>query len=163
MAARGSVEVRSAIFTLAGSDNREPLPYVLQTLVQEFEEATGIETCLVLPPLLALPDVEVSSVVERVVREALANVRKHAQATMVLVSLSSNGGTLMAAVQDNGVGIPTSQLEDVMAGDGYHIGIFTLRTMVERVGGQLTLLNGEEGGLVLKAQLPLQRDGVAVE
>ena len=163
MAARGSVEVRSAIFTLAGSDNREPLPYVLQTLVQEFEEATGIETCLVLPPLLALPDVEVSSVVERVVREALANVRKHAQATMVLVSLSSNGGTLMAAVQDNGVGIPASQLEDVMAGDGYHIGVFTLRTMVERAGGQLTLLNGEEGGLVLKAQLPLQRDGVAVE
>ena len=163
MAARGSVEVRSAIFTLAGSDNREPLPYVLQTLVQEFEEATGIETCLVLPPLLALPDVEVSSVVERVVREALANVRKHAQATMVLVSLSSNGGTLMAAVQDNGVGIPTSQLEDVMAGDGYHIGVFTLRTMVERAGGQLTLLNGEEGGLVLKAQLPRQRDGVAVE
>jgi len=163
MAARGSVEVRSAIFTLAGSDNREPLPYVLQTLVQEFEEATGIETCLVLPALLALPDVEVSSVVERVVREALANVRKHAQATMVLVSLSSNGRTLMAAVQDNGVGIAISQLEDVMAGDGYHIGLFTLRTMVERAGGQLTLLNGEEGGLVLKAQLPLQRDGVAVE
>ena len=163
MAARGSVEVRSAIFTLAGSDNREPLPYVLQTLVQEFEEATGIETCLVLPPQLVLPDVEVSSVVERVVREALANVRKHAQATMVLVSLSSSGGTLMAAVQDNGVGIPTSQLEDVMAGDGYHIGVFTLRTMVERAGGQLTLLNGEEGGLLLKAQLPLQRDGVAVE
>jgi sensor histidine kinase regulating citrate/malate metabolism len=66
-------------------------------------------------------------------------------------------------VQDNGVGIPACQLVDVMQGDGYHIGVFTLRTMVERAGGQLTLMNGEEGGLVLKAQLPLQRDGVAVE
>jgi len=161
MAARGSVEVRSAIFTLAGSADQEPLPYVLQALAQEFEEVTAIETCLVLPPQMTLPDVELCSVVERVVREALANVRKHAQATMVLVSLSFNSGALIATVQDNGVGIPSCQLADVMQGDGYHIGIFTLRTMVERAGGQLTLMNGEEGGLVLKAQLPLQRDGVS--
>jgi two-component system NarL family sensor kinase len=94
-------------------------------------------------------------VVVRVVQEALANVCKHAQATMVLVSLSSNNGTLTVTVQDNGVGIPLSRLPDVMQGDGYHLGVFTLRTMVERAGGRLSLTNGEEGGLVLKAQLPL--------
>jgi len=44
-----------------------------------------------------------------------------------------------------------------MRGDGYHAGILTLHTMVERAGGKLSLINGEEGGLVLKAQLPLPR------
>ncbi len=158
MAARGSVEVRSAIFSLARSTNREPLPYMLQTLVQEFEEAMAIETCLVLPPQLALPDIELCGVVVRVVQEALANVRKHAQATMVLVSLSSDDDTLTVTVQDDGAGIAPSRLADVMQGDGYHAGIFTLRTMVERAGGRLSLMNGEEGGLVLKVQLPLPRD-----
>jgi signal transduction histidine kinase len=158
LAARGSAEVRSAIFTLAGSTEREPLPYVLQTLVEEFEGATGIETCLVLPPQLALPCVELRGAVVRVVREALANVRKHAQATMVLVSLSCGDGTLTITVQDNGVGIAPSRLLAVMQGDGYHAGIFTMCTMLDRAGGGLTLMNGEEGGLVLKAQLPLSMD-----
>ncbi|HEY68683.1 MAG TPA: GAF domain-containing protein [Thermoflexia bacterium] len=157
MAARGSAEVRSVIFTLAHSADREPLSSALQTLVREFEEATGIETCLLLPPQLTLPDIELRGVAMRVVQEALANVRKHAQATMVLVSLSSGNGALTVTVQDNGVGIPPSRLPDVMRGDGYHAGILTLHTMVERAGGKLSLINGEEGGLVLKAQLPLPR------
>ena len=158
MAARGSVEGRSAIFTLAGSTDREPLPYALQTLVQEFEEATAIETCLVLPPQLALSDAKLRNVIVRFVREALSNVRKHARAGLALVSLSSDGGVLTATVQDNGVGIAPCLLPQVGWGDGCHLGISTLRTMVEHSGGQLTLMNGEEGGLVIKAQLPLPRD-----
>jgi len=158
MAARGSVEVRSAIFALARSTTQGPLSHTLQTLVQEFEETTTIETCLVLPPQLTFPDIELRGVVVRVVQEALANVRKHAQATMVLVSLASDDDTLTVTVQDDGAGIPPVRLPDVMQGDGYHAGVFTLRTMVERAGGRLSLTNGEEGGLVLKAQLPLPRD-----
>ncbi|MDY7080277.1 MAG: GAF domain-containing protein [Chloroflexota bacterium] len=157
LAAQGSAEVRSAIFTLARSTDREPLSCALQTLVRGFEEATGIETCLLLPPQLAPPDVELRDVVVRVVQEALANARKHAQATMVLVSLSSNSDTLTVTVQDNGIGIPPSRLPTVMQGSGYHLGLFTMRTMVERAGGRLSLTNGEEGGLVLKTQLPLPR------
>ncbi|MDY6877828.1 MAG: GAF domain-containing protein [Chloroflexota bacterium] len=158
MAARGSMEVRSAIFALARSTDQEPLPYVLQTLVQEFEEATAIETCLVLSHQLVLQDIELRSIVVRVVQEALANVCKHAHANMVLVSLSASSDTLTVTVQDNGVGLPLSRLSDVMQGDGYHAGIFTLRKMVERASGKLSLTNGEEGGLVLKAQLPLLQD-----
>ena len=156
MTAKGSVEVRSAIFALARSaDDQETLLCVLQTLIQEFEEATGIETCLILPDQLTLPDIELRGVAARVVQESLANVRKHAQATMVMVSLSISNDTLTVTVQDNGVGISPSRLPDAMRGDGYHAGVFTLRTMVERAGGQLKLMNGDEGGMILKAHLPL--------
>jgi signal transduction histidine kinase len=163
MVAEGSARVRSAIFELARNTGQEPLSSALQTLLQEFEEATAIETCLVLPPQLALPDLALRGMVVDVVREALSNVRKHAQATMVLVGLASTDDALTVTVQDNGVGIPPPRLPDVMQGDGYHVGIFTLRTLVERAGGQLMLLNGEEGGLVLKAQMPLLGDRVEGE
>jgi signal transduction histidine kinase len=158
MAGQGSAGVRSAIFELACNRDQEPLSSALQTLVQEFEEATGIETCLILPPQLTPLDIELRGVAISVVQEALANVRKHAQATMVLVSVSSSDETLTVTVQDNGVGIPPAHLTSVMEGDGYHAGVFTLRAMVEQTSGQLTLMNGEEGGLVLKAKLSLQRD-----
>ncbi len=156
MTAKGSVEVRSAIFALARSaDDQETLPCVLQTLTQEFEEATGIETCLVLPDDLAIPDIALRGMAVRIVQESLANVRKHAQANMVMVSLSISNGTLTVTVQDNGVGISPSRLPDAMRGDSYHAGVFTLRTMLERAGGRLKLMNGDEGGMILKAQLPL--------
>lgn len=155
LATQGSVEVRRAIFALTRSVREEGLCYVLRTLVEEFEANTGIETCLVLPPGLTLPHARAYDVVMRVVQEALSNVRKHAQATMVLVSLSASNDTLTVAVQDNGIGIAEANLLRTSGADGHHAGILTLRTAVERLGGKLSLVNGEEEGLVLKAQLPL--------
>lgn len=156
MAAQGSMEVRNAIFALAYGVRQEDLRYLLQTLVEGFEETTGIETCLVLPSGLVVADAHVRNAVVRVVQEALSNVRKHAQATMVLVNLSTGEGTLTVTVQDNGVGVAPERLAELAAGHGYHAGLLTLRTMLERAGGQLSLVNGEEGGLLLRAQMPLQ-------
>ena len=155
LATQGSVEVRRAIFALTRSVREEGLGYVLRTLVEEFEANTGIETCLVLPPGLTLPGARACDAVMRVVQEALANVRKHAQASMVLVNLSDNNETLTVTVQDNGVGISAQGLRQAMDENAHHAGLWTLRTTVERLGGRLSLINGEEEGLVLKAQLPL--------
>jgi len=155
MTTQGSVEVRGAIFALTRSVREEGLGYVLRTLVEEFEANTGIETCLVLPPGLALPSARACDAVMRVVQEALSNVRKHAHASMVLVNLSASNDTLTITVQDNGIGISPQNLRQTMVEDAHHAGILTLRTTVERLGGRLSLANGEEEGLVLKAQLPL--------
>jgi len=154
LSAQGSSEVRNAIFALSQSDGQDTLSCALRTLVQEFEDTTAIETCLVLPPRLAVPNTQLRNAVIRVVQEALANVRKHAQATMVLVTLSCNRDELVVTIQDDGVGIPPSHLPIVLQGDGYHFGISTTRTMVEKAGGRLSLANGDEGGLIVKAWLP---------
>jgi signal transduction histidine kinase len=155
LATQGSVEVRRAIFALTRSVQEEGLGYILRTLVEEFEANTGIETCLVLPPDLVLPTARACDAVMRIVQEALANVRKHARATMVLVNVSAGSETLTVTVQDNGIGISPQDLRQAMDENGHQAGIVTLRTMVERLGGRLSLVNGEEEGLVLKAQLPL--------
>jgi signal transduction histidine kinase len=161
LATQGSVEVRRAIFALTRSVQEEGLGYVLRTLVEEFEANTGIETCLVLPPGLALPSARACDAVMRIVQEALSNVRKHARATMVLVNLSAGSENLTVTVQDNGIGISPQDLRQTMDESGRQVGLVTLRTMVERLGGRLSLVNGEEEGLVLKAQLPLPCQGRA--
>ncbi|HOR00653.1 MAG TPA: GAF domain-containing protein [Anaerolineae bacterium] len=159
MAALGSMEVRSAIFALANDLRQEDLRYVLQTLVEEFQEATGIEACLVLPPGLAVAEGRARNAAARVVQEGLSNVRKHAQATMVLVNLASSDRLLTVTLQDNGSGIPPARLAGVMHGRGYHAGLLTLSRMLERIGGRLSLANGEEGGLLLRAEIPLPDAG----
>jgi len=155
LSAQGSIEVRNAIFALSQDNGRETLASALRTLVQEFEESTAIETCLVLPPQLTIHDTKLKTVAVRVVQEALANVRKHANATMVLVALSSAQDGLVVTIQDDGVGIPSSRLSRVMQGDTCHFGVRTMRTMLERVGGQLDLSRGDEGGLIVKGWLPM--------
>jgi signal transduction histidine kinase len=110
LATQGSMEVRRAIFALTRSVREEGLCYVLRTLVEESEANTGIETCLVMPPGLALPHTRAYAVVMRVVQEALSNVRKHGQATMVLVNLAASDDTLTVTVQDNGIGMPVADL-----------------------------------------------------
>ena len=153
--AQGSTEVRNAIFALSQDNGQETLPCALRTLIQDFEESTAIETCLVLPPRRTTPNTQLGTIVVRVVQEALANVHKHAHATMVLVTLSCTEGRLVITIQDNGVGIPSSRLSRVMQGNACHFGIHTMRTMVERVGGQLSLLSSDEGGLIVKGWLPM--------
>jgi signal transduction histidine kinase len=88
---------------LEGADQ---LPDALAALVERFRRDTGMSARFVgtgggvaLPPKTALE-------VVRIVQEALANVRRHAQAHNVLVSLHGGNGHWRLVVEDDGCGFP---------------------------------------------------------
>lgn len=83
----------------------------------------------------------VASVVERVVREGLSNVVKHAGATLAVVTVDKLGAYATVDIYDNGRGITGPE--------GY--GLKGLRARVEEAGGDLTV-----EGNVLAASLPLE-------
>ncbi|UUA89837.1 histidine kinase [Corynebacterium genitalium ATCC 33030] len=83
----------------------------------------------------------VASVVERVVREGLSNVVKHAGATLAVVTVDKLGAHATVDIYDNGRGITGPE--------GY--GLKGLRARVEEAGGDLTV-----EGNVLAASLPLE-------
>ena len=83
----------------------------------------------------------VASVVERVVREGLSNVVKHAGATLTVVTVDKLGAHATVDIYDNGRGITGPE--------GY--GLKGLRARVEEAGGDLTV-----EGNVLAASLPLE-------
>jgi two-component system nitrate/nitrite sensor histidine kinase NarX len=71
----------------------------------------------------------------QIVREALNNVARHAQAGSVQVKLLGDGETLRIVVQDNGVGF---DLRSVGA-DQRHLGTILMHERAQRSGGSLTI------------------------
>jgi PAS domain S-box-containing protein len=87
-------------------------------------------------------------VLYRVAREALVNVRKHANASRVWVHLGNvEGGTLLR-VEDDGSGV---RAED---GDEPHYGVSMMRERAELAGGWLRLSPRPEGGTIVECWIP---------
>ncbi|WP_284522848.1 sensor histidine kinase [Corynebacterium aquatimens] len=84
-----------------------------------------------------------ASVAERVVRESLSNVVRHAGASLAVVTVDRLGDEATVDVFDNGRGITGPE--------GF--GLKGLRARVEEIGGTLTV-----EGNVLAATLPLKED-----
>lgn len=87
----------------------------------------------------------------RVTQEALANVRKHAQATTVSVTLSYMGDVVVLDVQDDGAGLDGASPSPFSGG----FGLKAMRERVEQLGGKM-LVESEAGeGTTLVIEMPL--------
>ena len=121
---------------------RPPLPARLDRLARQAEDrqrALG-EALEVRVHAVDLPE-PAASVAERLVREGLSNIVRHAGASSAVVTVDKLGATATIDVFDNGRGISGPE--------GY--GLKGLRARVEEVGGEMTV-----EGNVLAATLPLE-------
>jgi signal transduction histidine kinase len=105
----------------------------------DFQEVSGV--CLG-------PEVERAMV--GIVREALHNVRKHAQAESVHLEVRRIDGAVEIAVSDDGIGLQG----DVPAG---HFGLEQIRELAEETGGDLAIESVAGTGTTVKARIPLPK------
>lgn len=89
----------------------------------------------------------------RIVHEALANVRKHADATLVRVELTAADGELQLTVSDNGRGFGT----DAPGPAGY--GLSSMRQRAAIIGGTLSVDSRPQDGTRVTVQMPLGAAG----
>jgi signal transduction histidine kinase len=80
-------------------------------------------------------------------REALANVAKHAQADRVEVLVAVENDAVLLQVTDDGVGVP----EEL----GRRSGLLNLAERAARYGGSCTITQRAIGGSVLSWRVPL--------
>ncbi|HXH21329.1 MAG TPA: GAF domain-containing sensor histidine kinase [Dehalococcoidia bacterium] len=85
-----------------------------------------------------------------IAHEALANVRKHAQARTVTVSLSREGGRLSLQVADDGRG-----MQDREHATGRGLG--NMADRAEALGGSFTLESAPGKGTAVTVEVPLRR------
>ena len=85
----------------------------------------------------------------RIIREAVSNVIRHAQASQVTVNLSSHESHLSLTVSDNGIGLPTQSASN--KGRGLH----NIQKRATLLGGEVHFAALTTGGLKLCLQLPL--------
>ncbi|MCZ2826650.1 MULTISPECIES: GAF domain-containing sensor histidine kinase [unclassified Modestobacter] len=94
------------------------------------------------------PDVETAAY--RIAQEALTNVARHSRARSAELGLRARDGRLEVAVADDGAGFTPA---DPVRPDG--VGLESMRTRAQAVGGDLTVTSGPTGTRVV-AGLPLE-------
>lgn len=140
---RIATELRPAILDDLG------LLATIEWQAQQFEQHSGI-ACRV---HRLIDDVflsnQQSTAVFRILQEALTNVLRHAGASLVDITVSSDeGGAFVLEVRDNGAGIPASALSA-----GGTLGLLGMRERATLAGGTLELSGKPGNGTVLTVRI----------
>lgn len=155
--ARGSLEQARRVVQDLRPDLLEKLslPDAIERNAQRWSDETGIPvTMTTTGTVVALhPNIEVTLL--RASQEALNNIRKHAQASRVQVTLSYMGDTLMLDVQDDGLGI--GETEASYLSGGY--GLRAMRERAQQYGGAVELESDPGEGTTLVVTIPLTEEG----
>ncbi len=107
------------------------------------------------------PNQEIHSL--HIVREALYNVLRHAQAHRVWVRVLHDEGWVRVSVEDDGIGLQIDP--DASWGAGKpHYGLSIMRERAESLHGRLTIENRPQGGTRIDLSFPVMADaGEGVE
>jgi signal transduction histidine kinase len=97
----------------------------------------------------------------RAAQEALVNVRRHAHARHVTVTLSYMADVAVLDVRDDGVGFDPVALPGEPGRHG-GLGLVAMRERVEALGGSLVIESATRHGCTLVVELPTQTRGADV-
>ena len=86
-------------------------------------------------------------------REALANVVRHAEATVAHVRVEAQREQVIVEIRDNGRGF------DPRNGHPGHFGLESMRSRAVEVGGRVTIASAPGWGTVVRVRVPAEADG----
>lgn len=130
------------------------LVHALQACADTFRQRSGAEIAFDNQvPGLALAAAQEAQAIQ-IVREALANVSKHALARHVWLALAERGGEVEILVEDDGAGLEAAAepLEPCVT----HHGIEIMRERARRLGGGLQIGPRAGGGTRVRLHFPLR-------
>lgn len=82
-----------------------------------------------------------------VYREAINNIAKYAEATLVNITLRKNADNIQLVISDNGIGFDTGKTTSSS-------GLKNMHSRAEALGGNLTLLSSPDNGTTITLNLP---------
>lgn len=139
-------EIRSAIFDLhAGPSRATGLRHRLDKVIDQLAIPTLHTTVQYTGPL-SVVDTVLANHAEAVLREAVSNAVRHANATSLAINVSVEDDVRVEVV-DDGVGI---------SGDITESGLRNLRQRADDAGGEFTVENMPTGGTLLRWSAPLR-------
>jgi two-component system NarL family sensor kinase len=122
------------------------LAAALAHLTHEFAEITSIQDEFVSSADTDRLTDASNTVLFRIAQEALTNVKRHAFATAVKVSLTSTAYSVTLTVSDNGRGF---DLAGVAQNPKHGIGLRNMHERIEAIGGRLEVLSSADGTSVI--------------
>ena len=139
-------DIRTAIFDLHGGlRGTTQLRKRLQDVIADLTDDTDLRTTVRISGPVGVVSPALGEHAEAVLREALSNAVRHAQASTVVVTISV-ADHLAVEVVDDGIGIP-----DTVA----HSGLHNLRERATEAGGTFNVARNDQGGTRLFWSAPL--------
>jgi signal transduction histidine kinase len=126
-------------------------------LLDEIAAECGLETRIGVSVRRYSPEIEILAY--RTVRELMANVRKHAQADRIELSLQDRGSVLACSLTDDGVGFDSSGVDRPRRRRmRLHLGLDATVERVRIAGGTFSIDSNSDGTTV-RFTVPIHRRG----
>lgn len=147
--AEGITRLRRFIFDLyPDSLIDEGLGMILKPYLESVSEAWGKQIKVAMR-VDGEPDREIEVAAFRILQEALTNVHKHAEASVIVIDTTISADSVAVVIEDNGCGLGPSA-----SADPSHIGIRTMRDRAELAGGYLEVGPADIGGTRVEYWIP---------
>ena len=130
------------------------LASALQSYAQGFNQRTGIQVEIKIPPDFGRLSGELETALFRIVQEGLANVHKHSGSQLAVVWLEQDPHEVRLVLQDRGHGLTKALRNQTKGFVRFGIGIIGMRERAEQLGGRLELTSNDIGAR-LTVTLPL--------
>jgi signal transduction histidine kinase len=127
------------------------LPAAIESLAEDFSQHFDI-TCRVHCEDDLDADADTSLALFRIVQETLTNVAKHAHASLVVVRLKREKGSIALELRDNGRGISEADMAKPKS-----FGLRGIRERVHSLAGEFAIAAGEHGGTHIRLRVPEKR------
>lgn len=146
--------LRAVLRGMAPSGPVDTVPVAAQRDLDDFRDRTGIPAYLVVPgtPVVLPPATE--RTVLSCLRQALFNIERHTEASLVMVTVDYRCDAVVLAVQDDGPGPPPGFQPQAVPVDAHQWGFASALREVGQLGGTVSLVGPEEGGALLRVRLP---------
>ncbi|MGP9528306.1 histidine kinase [Glutamicibacter sp. AOP5-A2-18] len=149
-------DLRRIIAALAPAElDSQALAGALSRILDDFATDSGVKSRVDIEPGLPLLDPSLQIALLRTAQSALSNVRRHAQATTVVLSLSYSDDEVRLDIVDDGRGFtpPTGKLQHNTPVVGF--GLTAMNRRLNELGGGLDVESAIGEGTALCAHLPL--------
>ena len=124
----------------------------LEWYVSEYNKRKGTVCNLSIEYDLALLNKHMSVAVYRMIQEALTNVRRHAKASKVTISITEENGKLKIMIKDNGIGITQEKIDNPTS-----FGLIGIKERALSMNGYSGISGKEGEGTALEIMLGIRK------
>jgi PAS domain S-box-containing protein len=152
---KGKAHVGDYLFGVKSWSSSDPFFTALRHYLTSFSQNAGVRTELVIPPEVERNPLgeAIETQLQRIIQEALQNVRKHSGAASARVIFSLDSGQVEIMIEDDGQGLDPEKVKDL---EGF--GLLAMRGRAESVGGCFEVKSSPGSGTQVIVRVPWQKE-----
>jgi len=143
------LETRQAIDNLRFAPQHNMVSWLGQ-ISRSFEVSSGLKVVTALPATLPHVSPEIQAQLVRIIQEALSNVRKHAQASTVWITVREWNDELVIDLSDDGVGFSAEDVPEMS-----RHGLRGMRERAELIGAEFQITSQSGRGTIIHIEVPI--------